>query len=814
MFVGVYGVSSLTLSATSIPSSEWTGVCVSSNGSKIIAVSAYPYTIYSSNDYGYNWVPAVNQTSGGFQSVACSSNGQIAYAGQGMTDNNYLWSSFDGGISWSIVANSPPSYLWYSIATSESGEFVFACSSLNSIWVSSNYGENWSSQFTYSSTSSVLFSIACSGNGTYVYAVVWGSGIFSSVDRGQYFNQTLQLSRNWTAISSDSSGRFVAAAAVNAIYTSSDYGNTFILTAAPYISWTAITSDSTGRYLFAVASVGSYYSTDYGQIWIAITSANNNYWTSVACSSTGQYVTASYTNGYYTDGVFTTFFNPTSQPSSTPSLSPTTRPSTNPSSQPSGYPTYGSIVDMNYTGVSTSFVDAYKFTNLGIGHSTLYLSVLLRVSYLNFDSKGYVNISAGSGVNIVNVSTKCTPKDTCGPAECAVNIEVSKALSSVDGGSIEVLAQVVNAKLQTGIDTDCTYLGAKNLFTVYYRLTSYPLVTRMPTGIPTMRPTEGGFVLEIAPDLPFYVIAGITLCFATVGLFVVRVNDLNNRWGNGLLITCFAFAMSGYRFSTEIFYLVVLFSDNMTFCGAAIISIRLCSSILALIFCFITLGPNSASRLYAPLLNRKIMANNSFLYSVVVMMLFIDHTLIRYFPWTSSEYLKLTGFPNRLLIMMSMIPYLFQLLFSLCVQGYVLVVRNSYSDLIALTLVVLYLASSILSFILFALTVFLRLKLDDEQSGPKPIDAEIGDIKPQNPIFACEHVGCGTELTLRTSNAILDSNGLARMQYLEERERLLSNKVYEDHVLIEELLSAVSDLKAELVMKDGCGVMISRAANN
>lgn len=110
-------------------------------------------------------------------------------------------------------------------------------------------------------------------------------------------NFTPPTTRNWAAVASDSTGKYLAGAVQGGqIYTSTNYGATWNLqTGSPSATWDALASDSTGQYLVAgVYSGGLYTSTNYGTTWTHQTSglpaASTYYQASVASDSTGQYL--------------------------------------------------------------------------------------------------------------------------------------------------------------------------------------------------------------------------------------------------------------------------------------------------------------------------------------------------------------------------------------------------------------------------------------------------------------------------------------------------------------------------------------------
>ena len=99
------------------------------------------------------------------------------------------------------------------------------------------------------------------------------------------WTQTSAPSSFWESITSDSTGKYLAAV-INSggIYISSNYGSTWTQTSAPSAAWFSITSDSTGQYLAAVNSGGG----GGGAIYFSALVPN-------ATTNTGSNITNTYT---------------------------------------------------------------------------------------------------------------------------------------------------------------------------------------------------------------------------------------------------------------------------------------------------------------------------------------------------------------------------------------------------------------------------------------------------------------------------------------------------------------------------------------
>ena len=87
--------------------------------------------------------------------------------------------------------------------------------------------------------------IASSTDGSKLAAVVNGGGIYTSVDRGITWVQTLAPSNYWNSIASSADGSKLAAVVNNGnIYISGNSGVTWVETSAPSNNWNGITSSA------------------------------------------------------------------------------------------------------------------------------------------------------------------------------------------------------------------------------------------------------------------------------------------------------------------------------------------------------------------------------------------------------------------------------------------------------------------------------------------------------------------------------------------------------------------------------------------
>ena len=214
----------------------WNGIASSADGGRIVAVAGSPYastnfgatwalfdnapqtciaiassadgiklmtasdddTVYISTNSGTTWLPTSlpNEL---WWSVASSADGRKLVAGVaedyfGLYSNGVdyffggpIYTSADSGATWTLT--SAPTNFWNSIASSADGTILVASantsiagpinldSSPGGIYVSTNSGVTWAAA---NAPSTNWFSVACSADGSKMFAVVNGGGIWTS----------------------------------------------------------------------------------------------------------------------------------------------------------------------------------------------------------------------------------------------------------------------------------------------------------------------------------------------------------------------------------------------------------------------------------------------------------------------------------------------------------------------------------------------------------------------------------------------------------------------------------------------------------
>ena len=281
----------------SIYSSEDTyDIAISADG-KYQFISAYIFFI--SSDYGNTW--RGYNPSGDTGIVARIYGAFISHDGKCMVTmvNFTLYTSFDYGNTWSTFIF--PSYISDSLdrdffAMSDDGRYMVISLNTDCIYVSSNYGKNWSRiDGTYNNRAKGSAKISPDGKRM---AVCHGQhGVLVSSDYGVTWEKATSVNRTWMAFAANSDCKYLVAKTSpiqQIIMTSSDYGSTWKeITATWYC--TNMTMSSDGKYILGYYVVNYngkvFISSDYGNTWKEILTEAVKDVKDCAVSADGRYMT-------------------------------------------------------------------------------------------------------------------------------------------------------------------------------------------------------------------------------------------------------------------------------------------------------------------------------------------------------------------------------------------------------------------------------------------------------------------------------------------------------------------------------------------
>lgn len=273
---------------TAAGSSFWNGIASSGDGSQLAAVVGAPSAgdVWTSSDDGSTWTDHNNAGDPANKAlVAIASSFDGSHLAAAVTGGD-IWTSTNGGSSWTDrSAAGDPTGLYFesnAIASSSDGLHlavaVQGSGSGGDIWTSTDGGSTWTDHSNAGDPTAKAWSaVASSSDGSHLAAVVYGGDIWASTDGGTTWTVVSESDTqgiNWDSIASSSDGRTLiagseppssgSAAGDGDIWTSTDGG----------ASWTDHnqSGDPTGKYWYAVtvSSDGSRFAAadNGGDIWV------------------------------------------------------------------------------------------------------------------------------------------------------------------------------------------------------------------------------------------------------------------------------------------------------------------------------------------------------------------------------------------------------------------------------------------------------------------------------------------------------------------------------------------------------------------
>ena len=234
---------------------------------------------------GATWVARETSFSRAYTGVASSLDGKRLVAA---VNSGTLYVSSDFGTNWT---SKDSSRAWTDVASSADGTVMAATVYNGNLYVSTDSGSTWTSK----DSSRPWRSIACSADGQKMAAVTLGAQLYTSSDRGAAWVARDSI-RNWTSIAMSADGtKLAASVSAGKLYTSADSGATWTARETSRV-WSAVASSDNGSNLVATVYDGKIYtSTNAGVNWTARESSRA--WTAVASSSDGQRLSATVSSG-------------------------------------------------------------------------------------------------------------------------------------------------------------------------------------------------------------------------------------------------------------------------------------------------------------------------------------------------------------------------------------------------------------------------------------------------------------------------------------------------------------------------------------
>jgi hypothetical protein len=179
-----------------------------------------------------------------------------------------IYTSSDYGVNWILNTSAPSSSVnWSGLSVSASGEYQTVADNLSSgIYTSTDFGTTWI--LSPSSVFGNFYYAAVSATGRYQTIVTFSfPGIYISEDFGNTWRLSSEPARRYRSVSMSATGQYQVTV-VNfdgtnpgGIYLSSDYGNTWILnsSAPTNVTWWNVSMSANGQYITAVIQNGDVY---------------------------------------------------------------------------------------------------------------------------------------------------------------------------------------------------------------------------------------------------------------------------------------------------------------------------------------------------------------------------------------------------------------------------------------------------------------------------------------------------------------------------------------------------------------------------
>jgi hypothetical protein len=200
--------------------------------------------------------------------VASSANGMrllsagTNYSGS-IANNDGIQVSSDSGASWNVVLSN---VAVKALACSASGSAILAASASNVIYISTNFGANWSTNIVDNQWPGSWNSLASSADGSSLFAAS-DDGVFLSTNAGLHWSQ-IHAPDSFQSIAVSADGTQIAAAAkAGLIYTSTNSGITWEQSVLSGLSGftntndiiTAVAMSADGAKMFAAPLYGTIY---------------------------------------------------------------------------------------------------------------------------------------------------------------------------------------------------------------------------------------------------------------------------------------------------------------------------------------------------------------------------------------------------------------------------------------------------------------------------------------------------------------------------------------------------------------------------
>lgn len=245
--------------ASSAPNQNWYAVCASADGKELAAAGV---GIYVSTNGGDSWEGT--EATIGYNCAASADGQKLVTAYMPAIPYGVIFTSTNGGVSWTQANSAGANGPWRSTASSADGTTFIAAgwvgyqSVFGMVSVSTNSGLTW---WTADLPNTGWYCAAASADGRRLVAAAqvandWTSPrIYVSTNSGVNWQPTSAPSSTWQSVASSADGSRLVATDGNSIFASIDYGTTWESTAAPSTNWSSVACSADGFKLIGAVGV-------------------------------------------------------------------------------------------------------------------------------------------------------------------------------------------------------------------------------------------------------------------------------------------------------------------------------------------------------------------------------------------------------------------------------------------------------------------------------------------------------------------------------------------------------------------------------
>jgi hypothetical protein len=298
------GPTGTSVATQNVAKNYW-GLGMSKDGSKLVA--AVNNDSYVPNIANLVW----KRTPGtGLPASASWLGTETSHSGQYMTvvvNGGSIYLSSNYGNDWFVPAGAGAGFSYNNAAISSTGQYILGAPlNMGGGQLSTSYGQYWTKPGELSNVSAAYCGMSSSGQ-YMLYSVYDGAitGVYMSSNYGKNFklNPGIPTGQTYISARTSATGQYMAVSSLTNTYISANYGSTWTLNPTGVTKGYGISISGTGQYILIGANdvsvklaLSSNYGVSFSQTNASITNAA---WNSVSVSYTGQYMAAGISNGTF-----------------------------------------------------------------------------------------------------------------------------------------------------------------------------------------------------------------------------------------------------------------------------------------------------------------------------------------------------------------------------------------------------------------------------------------------------------------------------------------------------------------------------------